>query len=327
MLELFSDECLHQRPNRSDTMGGSLEKLRPGPLAATSILCGSFAIFFENVNGITVICATVLRLRHVQVGNQLASRSILLALLCWALHGCWAIEQPRNSRLKVFPRWERFLMISAMRSWWTAWWARHYSALTPSLEYLVALAAAFVKSVHLKLPLPQEAAYLLEQHVADWKAGPWEVAKGAKGLLRCKNNAQEHQEWPNDLQWHKVLERDSVQCSAVGRCSSTLSKQGLMSPTLRYGTVLLRSYPVPLGLRVLRCFPDFCRDAARPQVAEPEDAPQLFHSIELGDTWPEADLISACIYLRGSQHLRVSERWKAAFPTSMWADSPSFLVP
>ena len=92
-------------------------------------------------------------------------------------------------------------------------------------------------------------------------------------------------------------------------------------------TVLLRSYPVPFGLRVQRCFPDFCRDAARPQVAEPEDAPQLFHSTELGDTWPEADLISACIYLRGSQHLRVSERWKAAFPTSMWADSPSFLVP
>ena len=121
-----------------------------------------------------------------------------------------------------------------------------------------------------------------------------------------------------------------TQCNAQlwkMQCSAKLSKHGLMSPTLGYGTVLLRSYPVPFGLCVLRCFPDFCRDAARPHVAEPEDAPQLFHSTEVGDTWPEADLISACVYLRGSKHLRVSERWKAAFPTSMWAESPSFLVP
>jgi hypothetical protein len=91
--------------------------------------------------------------------------------------------------------------------------------------------------------------------------------------------------------------------------------------------VVLRSYPVPFGLRVLRCFQDFCQDVARPPVAEPEDAPQLFQAAEVGDTWPEADLLSVCVYLRGSKHLRVSERWKAAFPTSMWAESPSFLFP
>lgn len=49
MFELFSDECLHQRAHRSDTMGRPLEKLRAGPLAATivsdSIFCGPFATF------------------------------------------------------------------------------------------------------------------------------------------------------------------------------------------------------------------------------------------------------------------------------------------
>ena len=64
--------------------------------------------------------------------------------------------------------------------------------------------------------------------MADRKAGPWEVAKGAKGVLRCKNNAQRHQEWPDYLQWHKVLERDSVQSSALG----VLGRQAWMSPTL-----------------------------------------------------------------------------------------------
>jgi len=68
-----------------------------------------------------------------EAGNCLASRAVLLAMLCWALHGCFGVEQPRSTRLVHYPRWERFLLVRALKLWWAAWWARHYSALTPTL--------------------------------------------------------------------------------------------------------------------------------------------------------------------------------------------------
>lgn len=54
-------------------------------------------------------------------------------MLCWALHGCFCLEQPRSTRLVHYPRWERLLLVRALKLWWAAWWARHYSALTPTL--------------------------------------------------------------------------------------------------------------------------------------------------------------------------------------------------
>ena len=68
-----------------------------------------------------------------EAGNCLASRAVLLAMLCRALHGCFGVEQPRSTRLVHYPRWERFLLVRALKLWWAAWWARHYSALTPTL--------------------------------------------------------------------------------------------------------------------------------------------------------------------------------------------------
>lgn len=43
----------------------------------------------------------------------------------------------------------------------------------------------------------------------------------------------------------------------------------------------------------------------------------LFARSEWGDMWPEAQLASVCLYVRGSIHLRVPLRWKSAFPTEI----------
>lgn len=54
------------------------------------------------------------------------------------------------------------------------------------------------------------------------------------------------------------------------------------------------------------------------------EVPQLFALTDVADTWPEAGLLDACMYLRGSKHLRVSSRWKTCFPTEIWQESPGF---
>ena len=66
-----------------------------------------------------------------QVGNQLLSCSILLAMLVTALGGCYMIEQPGSSRLPLYPRWEQWVFTKDIVIWTAAWWARLYGALTP----------------------------------------------------------------------------------------------------------------------------------------------------------------------------------------------------
>lgn len=68
-------------------------------------------------------------------GNTLASRTVLLCMLATALGGSWAIEQPGSSYFGWYPRLEAFLAKLAMRTYKTAWWARHYGALTPMLWF------------------------------------------------------------------------------------------------------------------------------------------------------------------------------------------------
>lgn len=72
----------------------------------------------------------------MQVGNQLASRSVLLAMLAAALGGTWAIEQPGSSSLDWYPRLEAFLAASTQPVYKVGWWARHYMALTPNLSLI-----------------------------------------------------------------------------------------------------------------------------------------------------------------------------------------------
>ena len=79
----------------------------------------------------------------------------------------------------------------------------------------------------------------------------------------------------------------------------------------------VRSYPLPFGLRVMR----LVRQTANFQVWSPPeltgDAPATFQALEWGDRWPEAFLLDACVYLRGSIHLVASARWKNVFPTNL----------
>ena len=77
-----------------------------------------------------------------------------------------------------------------------------------------------------------------------------------------------------------------------------------------------QSYPIAFGLAVLRRLPDFVRGPAGcPEISELEDATKAFAAMPWGDLWREADIISACAYIRGGKHLNTSFRWKQVYPT------------
>ena len=70
-------------------------------------------------------------LPHVQEGNLMASRAILLIYLVTCLRGKWFLEQPGSSMLQWLPRFEDLVL--NLKMWQVYWWARHYGALTPIL--------------------------------------------------------------------------------------------------------------------------------------------------------------------------------------------------
>ena len=78
-----------------------------------------------------------------------------------------------------------------------------------------------------------------------------------------------------------------------------------------------RSYPIAFGLKIQRCWPVFTRSAAAVRTLPAGDALAAFAATAWGDSWPEAELIDACLYLRGSIHLRVSRRWRVVFPENL----------
>lgn len=83
----------------------------------------------------------------------------------------------------------------------------------------------------------------------------------------------------------------------------------------------IRSYPVAFGLRVLRFLPELRSGSTGcpPLPATPEpDAPTLFMETSMGpDNWSEAKLFDAVLYVRGSIHLRCSDRWYAVLPKQL----------
>ncbi|CAL1128724.1 unnamed protein product [Cladocopium goreaui] len=103
-----------------------------GFLALFAVVCTSFSAINVGTSKRTPAtpwgnCA----LPHVQVGNCLLSRVVLLQYLVTCLGGTWATEQPSSSRLPWYPRWEEFML--RVRAWRVGWWARHYGALSPQL--------------------------------------------------------------------------------------------------------------------------------------------------------------------------------------------------
>lgn len=69
-------------------------------------------------------------LQSVADGNMLMSRAVLLCLLVDTLGGVFVLEQPATSRIVWYPRFE-WLHRQVEKVYMTAWWARHYMALTP----------------------------------------------------------------------------------------------------------------------------------------------------------------------------------------------------
>ena len=99
----------------------------------------------------------------------------------------------------------------------------------------------------------------------------------------------------------------------------TVKKKNKGTKTSYSGTRHLKntqSYPVAFGLHIQRCLPFLCSSGTgQPASESHQSGPDLFLSHEWGDLWPEAKVLDACIYMRGSIHLKVSARWKAVFPT------------
>lgn len=83
----------------------------------------------------------------------------------------------------------------------------------------------------------------------------------------------------------------------------------------------IRSYPVAFGLRILRFLPELRSGSTGcpPLPATPEpDAPTLFMETSMGpDNWSEAKLFDAVRYVRGSIHLRCTDRWYAVLPKQL----------
>ena len=126
--QLLSCQCPHQWSQPSHTVGLYPQRLC-GRLPAACLVSTLRAANQTTIKG-------SFPYRHfpcIEAGNTLASRAILIAMLCWALCGCFCLEQPRSTRLVHYPRWERFLLTRELRLWWAAWWARHYAALSPYL--------------------------------------------------------------------------------------------------------------------------------------------------------------------------------------------------
>ena len=89
---------------------------------------------------------------------------------------------------------------------------------------------------------------------------------------------------------------------------------------------MCRSYPVAFGLKVQRILPKLLAKCSGPsplpsEPANSHEAPAMFQQMDFGpDTWSEAKLMECCVYMRGSKHLAVPERWKSAFPTHISED-------
>ena len=55
--------------------------------------------------------------------------------------------------------------------------------------------------------------------------------------------------------------------------------------------------------------------------ANSHEEPVMFQQMDFEpDIWSEAKLLECCMYMRGSKHLAVPERWKSAFPTHISED-------
>lgn len=128
-----------------------------------------------------------------------------------------------------------------------------------------------------------------------------------------------HKAWSNSPEV-RFLNRGKLTKEQRESCVvTTTTKKKVGNKTTYAGNKFLKgtqSYPIAFGLRMLRLLPRLCLTAAGQPVVAAADAPSVFFETPWGDCWPEANVLQACIYMRGSFHLRASSRWKVVFPES-----------
>lgn len=111
-------------------------------------------------------------LKYVRVGNALVSRSVLLILLCYALGGCWLLEQPGSSVLPWHPRFE-YLRFCGLYHWSACWWQRHYGGLTPKRHKAWSNSPAVALLNRGVLTKKQREACKVQTTNKKWKDGKW----------------------------------------------------------------------------------------------------------------------------------------------------------
>lgn len=130
-----------------------------------------------------------------------------------------------------------------------------------------------------------------------------------------------HKAWSNSPRAVQ-LSRGVLKKHQRQSCVLTTTKQSWKNGRKTYcGNKHLKgtqTYPLPFGLKVVQLMPRIMSSAVGFSVSGENSIDVLaeFASMPWGDLWPEAKLLDACIYLRGSIHLATSARWKAVFPTT-----------
>ena len=86
-------------------------------------------------------------------------------------------------------------------------------------------------------------------------------------------------------------------------------------------TVPLRTYPPRFGRKLVRLHPKFCRErvvdwSGIPDGVEQQSLQAFFRSLEWGDLWEDARMVSVLAYIRGSKSLQLGD-WRPFFPTEL----------
>ena len=93
------------------------------------------------------------------------------------------------------------------------------------------------------------------------------------------------------------------------------------TPDAASSRLLLRTYPPRFALRIAKYFTRLCR--TREALPSDPEGGSLLTSREIfllldweSNTWDDAELASALLYLRGSKSLNLGD-WRSLFPTSI----------
>jgi hypothetical protein len=160
----------------------------------------------------------------------------------------------------------------------------------------------------------------MEQHFRDSYVGSWSFAQSCQDDVPIEDYQEGSQKWQSSVSRHQRSSQKHTVGNLMALIPNTnhcMIKWGQHGITQNVFVPKLRSYPIAFGLRVIRFLPKLRHGASgRPPLAE-EDAVEMFRAMPDDDRWSEANIIEAVQYVRGSTHLRLTDRWRHVFPQEL----------